>query len=68
MPCRKEKHPDTWREEKKRRQWLMENKNGDAAKFELQCHLCPDTRETLEDLRAHWQADHPGMTDRPPGE
>ena len=52
---RSKNHPDSWREEKKRRQCPLEYKG--------QCHLCDQTRGTVDELRAHWNADHPGQTD-----
>ena len=59
---RKRNHPDSWREEKKRRRWLVENK-ADPSGYKMQCHLCDQTRGTIDELRAHWTADHPGKTD-----
>ena len=62
---RKRCHPDSWREEKKRRRWLVENKD-DPSGYKMQCHLCDQTRGTIDELRAHWNADHPGKTDNVP--
>ena len=59
---RKRYHPDSWREEKKRRKWLVENK-ADPSGFKMQCHLCNQTTVTIDELRSHWNADHPGQTD-----
>ena len=61
---RAQRHPDSWREEKKRRQWLVANKGADSSQYKMQCHLCDQTRGTIHELRAHWNAEHPGMTDR----
>ena len=61
---RAQRHPDSWREEKKRRQWLVANKGADSSQYKMPCHLCDQTRGTIHELRAHWNAEHPGMTDR----
>ena len=67
LSCRKDKHPDTWAVEKKRRQWLMENRGQDPPdSYVMPCHLCDSfTTTRLGDLRDHWAAEHPGLTDRP---
>ena len=61
---RREKHPDTWSVEKKRRQWLMENGGKDSGEYVMPCHLCDQTWTSLGDLRAHWSSEHPGMVAR----
>ena len=62
---RAQRHPDSWREEKKRRQWLVANKGSDSSQYKMLCHLCDHSTETIHELRAHWHSEHPGMTDRP---
>ena len=58
-------HPDSWREEKKRRKWIVENRSA-PSEYKVQCHLCDQTRGTIDELRSHWNSEHPGQTDRAP--
>ena len=32
--------------------------------YKGQCHLCDQTRGTIDELRTHWNAEHPGLTDK----
>ena len=61
---RKKRHPDSWAAEKKRRQWLVDNRGKDSTEYRVQCHLCNESRTTIEEVRAHWSEAHPGMTDQ----
>ena len=62
---RLQKHPDSWAAEKKRREWLYDNQGRDPSEYKAHCHLCPEVRTTIEELRAHWQESHPNQTDSP---
>ena len=60
---RREKHPDSWAAEKRRRVWQRNNKGKDSTEYKMQCHLCEETRQNIDELRAHWDEEHPGETD-----
>ena len=64
---RKQRHPDSWAAEKKRRQWLRSNKGKDSTEYRMQCHLCSESRATVQELRAHWSEEHPALTDQTRG-
>jgi len=58
-------HADSWKAEKERRQWILDNKHRDPSEFKVKCHLCEETRSTTEELQLHWNDVHPGKTDKP---
>ena len=60
---RSQNHPDSWKAEKKRLEWLRENKNMDPSEFKIKCELCEETRSTTEELQNHWREEHPGQLD-----
>lgn len=63
---RLQKHPDSWKAEKRRRDWLYENPGGDPSEYKARCHLCrEEVRGAVDALRAHWEESHPGQTDLP---
>ena len=62
---RSQVHPDSWKAEKKRIEWLQENKRRDPSEFKIKCELCEEIRSTTEELQVHWQEEHPGQMDVP---
>ena len=60
---RRKIHSDSWAAEKKKRDWLRNNKGKDSSEYKMQCHLCEEGRLTIEELRSHWDEKHPGKTD-----
>ena len=60
---RSQNHPDSWKAEKERLEWLRENKNRDPSEFRIKCELCEEFKSTTGELRDHWQEEHPGQMD-----
>ena len=63
---RLQRHPDSWKAEKRRRDWLHENPGRDPSEYGARCHLCGEVRgTTVDEIRAHWEESHPRQTDLP---